>query len=261
MSAAPRRARSLAVLAILLAGFGLSGFALAGCARTVRGTAFAPSLALGDKLQHAMDAVTSVHLEMHIGIPQLQITASGDEKLDQGSAQAFVLTEYIPGAGDIKVIDIDNQLYAKLPGAMNPTSKPWVHIRPDTTDPALVPLAQALAQIQQSASLRQYSLFAQSASNFRDVGSSEANGIQCELYTFDVLISRLPQDLIGMAALRSARVRSLPIRLWVDDQGRVRRMTEALSVAGQQTSTRIDFSKFDAPVVISAPPADQVATH
>jgi hypothetical protein len=181
--------------------------------------------------------------------------------LKHGRVTAFAVTEDIPGAGDIKVIEIGNKLYARLPGTMNPTDKPWVHIRPDTTDPALMPLAHALQQIQQSASFRQYALFAQSASNFHDVGPSEANGIQAELYTFDVLVSRLPQNFPGAAALRAAGLQSLPVKLWVDDQDRVRRMTETLSVAGQQTSTRVDLSKFDAPVSISAPPADQVATR
>lgn len=225
------------------------------------GTASAPSVDLGNRLQHAMDAVTSAHVELRVQTGGLVVVASGDQKLNRAKPTAFSLTEHIAGLGEIKVIDAAGKLFVRLPARINPTAKPWVRIRPDTTDPTLAPLARALQQVQQSTSLRQYSAFAQSASDFHDVGRSEANGIQAELYTFDVLVNRLPQNLPGASALRASGLRSLPVKLWVDDQGRVRRMSETISMAGQQTSTRVDLSKFDVPVTISAPPPDQVATR
>ncbi|HEU5006617.1 MAG TPA: hypothetical protein VFT67_06580 [Jatrophihabitantaceae bacterium] len=256
MTQSARRCRALAACALLLAAVGITG-----CARTVNGTASAPSVDLGKRLQHSMDTVTSAHVEMRVDSGGLFVVASGDQKLNHAKPTAFSLTEHIGGLGEIKVIDADGKLYVHLPAHINPTAKPWVLIRPDTTDPTLAPLAQALQQVQQSTSLRQYAAFAQSASNFHDVGRSEANGIQAELYTFDVLISRLPQNLPGAAVLRRSGIHSLPVKLWVDDQGRVRRMSETISMAGQQTSTRVDLSKFDVPVTISAPPPDQVATR
>lgn len=256
MSPSPRRRGARAACAVLLAAVGISG-----CARTVDGSASAPSVDFAKRLQHSMDAVTSAHLELRVDAGGLFVVASGDQKLNHAKPTAFSLTEHIAGLGEIKVIDADGKLYVHLPARVNPTDKPWVRIRPNTTDPALAPLAQALQQVQQSTSLRQYAAFAQSASNFRDVGRSEANGIQAELYTFDVLISRLPRNLPGAAVLRASGLHSLPVELWVDGQGRVRRMSETISIAGQQTSTRVDLSKFDAPVSISAPPPAQVATR
>lgn len=239
---------------------------LTGCAETVHGTGSAPSLELGKRLQHAMDAVTSVHLAMRVDSGGVVVTASGDQKLEHAKATAFALTEHILdpgtlGVDTIKVIMVGTTLYAHLPVQLNPTDKPWVHIRPDTTDPALAPLAQALQQVQQSASLRQYALLTQAASKFHDVGPSDANGVAAELYSFSVLVSRLPQSVPGAAALRAGGVRALPVQLWVDSQGRVLRISESISVAGQQTSTRLDLSKYDVPVSISAPPPDQVATR
>jgi len=255
VSPGPRRAR-LAALAVLLAASVLTG-----CARTVDGTASAPSVELAARLQHAMDAVTSAHMELRVETVGLLIVASGDQRLDHAKTTAFALTEHILGLGEIEVIDVSGELYVKLPGDINPTDKPWVHIRPDTTDPTLVPLTQALQQVQDSASLRQYALLARSASTFRDVGPSDANGIATELYSLSVLVGRLPQSMPGAAVLRAGGVRSLPVQLWVDDQSRVRRISESISFAGQQTSTRLDLSQFDVPVTITAPPADQIATR
>jgi hypothetical protein len=244
----------------------LAAGALASCANTVGGSGSAPTLDLGTRLQHAMDAVSSAHVELQAQLAGVVVAASGDQKLAQGKTTAFVLTEHVAGAGTIgidtiKVIDVDGALYAQLPVDLNPTDKPWVHIKPDTTDPTLAPLAQALQQVQESASLQQYALLARAASDLRDVGPSDANGIAAELYSFSVLVSRLPAAVPGAATLRAAGVQSLPVQLWVDDQGRVRRLSESVSFAGQQMTTRVDLSQFDAPVTISAPPADQVATR
>jgi hypothetical protein len=256
-----RRTRLVAALAAVLAA-GLLG----GCGNTVTGRGSAPTIDLGNRLQHAMDAVSSAHVELQAELAGVVVAASGDQKLNNGRTTAFALTEHILGAGatgvhTIKVVDVGGALYARLPTDLNPTEKPWVRINPGTTDPTLAPLAQALQQIQSSASLKQYALLARAASHLRDVGPSEANGVATELYSFGVLVGRLPASVPGAATLRASGVQSLPVQLWVDDQGRVRRLSESVTFAGQRMTTRVDLSRFDAPVTISAPPADQVATR
>jgi hypothetical protein len=49
--------------------------------------------------------------------------------------------------------------------------------------------------------------------------------------------------------------------LWVDRQGRLRKVTENLTVKGQRVATTVEIGQFDAPVTITPPPADQVSTH
>jgi hypothetical protein len=46
----------------------------------------------------------------------------------------------------------------------------------------------------------------------------------------------------------------------VDGKGRPVKVTENLTVQGQTVDTTVTIGDFDAPVTITAPPADQVAT-
>jgi hypothetical protein len=249
--------RLIAATAIAL----LACAALSGCAQTVSGHPSSPAAELGARLQRGMSSAHSAHLVMLVGVGGETVRAEGDETFSHSSTTAFDLTESIPLTGTLRMILAGGKLYVRLPAALNPTDKPWVRVKANTTDPALVPLAQALQQVKASASLRQYSLFAHAAAGIRDVGPSAAHGIAAELYTFSVLVARLPQDVPGIAALRASGLRSVPVRLWVDDHSRVVRMIETVTAGGQQSSTQLDLSNYDEPVSISAPPAGQIATH
>ena len=59
--------------------------------------------------------------------------------------------------------------------------------------------------------------------------------------------------------MTAAGVTALPMDLWVDRQGRLRKVAENLTVKGQRVATTIGIGQFDAPVTITPPPADQVA--
>ena len=86
------------------------------------------------------------------------------------------------------------------------------------------------------------------------------NGAAATHYSIVVDVTKLPADNSTKQALATAGLTSLPIEMWVDSKGRLVQLTEALTVSGQSTSTKITISKYDQPVTITAPPADQVST-
>lgn len=215
---------------------------------------------LGALIIRGSDPITSAHLEMTISAAGQQVTASADQTLAHGATKAMKLDETIPGAGALTVIIVNDALYAKLPAAMNPTDKPWVHILPNTTNPVLKPLAASLSQMQASTSLDRYSLFANAADHVTWKGRDQVSGQAADHYSLVVEVDRLPAGFPQAGTLESAGVTQIPLDLWLDTHGRVIRITEALTVAGQQSSTAMTLSNFDESVTINPPPADQVAT-
>ena len=129
-----------------------------------------------------------------------------------------------------------------------------------SSNPVVAQLATTLEQTQQSASLDQYTAFTQAASGLQVVGPEQVAGADATHYKLTVDVTPLPDTLPGREALLSAGLMSLPVDLWVDDQGRPVKVTENLSVQGQTVDTEVTIGNFDAPVTVTAPPADQVAT-
>ncbi len=234
---------------------------LSGCSRTVTGHAGAPSVDLSVRLQRAMNTIRSVHTQLHLSSGGIEVRATGSERLDNGKAAAFDLTEHISGTGVLRIVEIGNALYVKLPAGLDPTNKPWVRIDPNTTDPNLAALARALSAVQDSAALHQYTVLAQAAAGISDLGKDTVDGVATEHYSFDVLVDRLPSDIPGASALRAAGVHRIPVQMWLDGKGRMVRTLESTDVGGLQSSTTITLSRFDEPVTITAPPPGQVATH
>ena len=73
-------------------------------------------------------------------------------------------------------------------------------------------------------------------------------------------VAKLPADLPGKDALKASGLATLPIELYIDDQGRPIRVTENFKVSGQQVTTVVTVSDYNKPVTITAPPASQVST-
>jgi hypothetical protein len=207
-----------------------------------------------------MGTVRSAHLEMTIEAAGQHITAEGDETVHDGTATAMTMDETLPDIGTLSMVIVHGALYVKLPKPLNPTDKPWVHVLPNTTNPMLKPMAAALEDVQKTASVSRFETFARAADDVRFHGSEDVGGGPADHYSLAVVVDRLPASFPNIDALRRSGIDRLPIDLWTDGKGRVVRLTEQLTVLGQQTSTEMTLGNFDAPVTVTAPPKDQVAT-
>jgi hypothetical protein len=100
------------------------------------------------------------------------------------------------------------------------------------------------------------------------VGTETVHGVRTTHYrgTVDVAASAAKlSDSFAKAAidkLEASGVRKLPVDVYLDDQGRLRRLTEhvTVTVKGVQddVTTRIDLYDFGTKVDVQVPPADQV---
>jgi hypothetical protein len=148
----------------------------------------------------------------------------------------------------------------QLPPSINRTGKAWALVSTSSSNPVIKQLATTLESAQQSASLQQYTDFTEAASGLQVVGQEQVAGADATHYHLTVDVTKLPQASPGREQLLTAGVLSLPVDVWVDAKGRPVKLTEELTVQDQQVSTVVTVGSFDAPVSITAPPADQVST-
>lgn len=266
--------RQLACLPLLAA----TGVVLAGCGGgTVDGTASsgsassssaAPTSAapptdtagLAAALTTSARSIRSAHLALQVTAAGQNLGGQGDETLSDGKLQSLDLTETVPGAGDLRVLVVGGQTYVQLPATLNTSGKPWVLVTAGSSNPVVAQLASSLQQAQDSGSLDQYTAFTQAATDLKVVGPEQVDGADATHYQLTVDVTKLPESLAGREQLLSAGLTSLPVDLWVDRQNRPVKVTENLTVQGQTVQTVVTLGDFDAPVSITAPPADQVAT-
>jgi hypothetical protein len=246
---------------------------IASCATVVDGTGYpsgaAPSsgmvgfptstVGLARFLRRGFGSVTSAHLELRETAAGIAITASGDETVRNGEAKDVSLTEHISNFGTIRIIVVGDRMYAQLPPARRTSSKPWTRLSSATSDPTLQALYQALVNSRPAASVDSATLFVRAARHLRFKGRTTLAGAPAGHYSVVVAVTKLPDSFPQKSALEQVGLRSIPLELWIDTQGRTRKLTEQVSVLGHRAKTDVTLGNFNAPVHISAPPPDQVS--
>jgi hypothetical protein len=99
----------------------------------------------------------------------------------------------------------------------------------------------------------------------RKLGTENIRGVATTHYRATIdpkkALDRIP-DKQSAAALKqmlsTSGLRSLPIDVWIDRAGRVRRESMKFSANGTSMDMTVEFTRFGVPVDTSPPPADQV---
>ena len=211
-------------------------------------------------LQQGLASTTSAHLALQVTSGGQSITGSGDETLSDGKLTALDLSETVPGAGSLQIIQTGGKTYVKLPAAQNTSGKPYELVSASSSNPTIKALAASLDSTQSSASAGSAGVLASAASSVKPVGSVTVGGVSTTHYAVVVDTTKLPDTYPGKSALVGAGVTSLPVELYVDGSGRPVQVTENLTASGQSVSTKITLTDYNKPVTITAPPADQVST-
>lgn len=202
---------------------------------------------------------------------QMELSASG-ETIKSGGEGALDLSE-----GDsvmtIKAQDqnieqrvVDQVLYQKVPGQSGQGGKPWIRI-----DLKKVAAQQGLGN-QQIGDPAQTAAYAKAITDkdVSKVGSEKIDGVDTTHYKVSVDVSKLP----GGDRMREQLGPTLPMQVWLDDEGRLRRQQIDMTVKAPasasakpddgaspkqlEMSTVMNLSDFGTEVDAEAPPADQV---
>lgn len=200
-------------------------------------------------------------MSLSVKVAGQSVVGGGDEKLSNGQVQAIDLSENIPGAGQIRLIHVGGKTYAKLPASLGSGSKPYILVTPNSKNPVIAQLGSSLSTAFNAASLKTYSVFVHAAKSVKVVGSDTVGGVQTTRYHVVVDASKVPSSMLSKQALQSSGIKTVPVDLWVDGQGRPVQVSEHLAVQGQTVSVRATITKYNQPVTIQAPPASEVSTH
>ncbi|MER7489172.1 LppX_LprAFG lipoprotein [Streptomyces sp. NPDC126497] len=193
------------------------------------------------------------------------VTSEGRGVLDLAEGDS-VMTVTAEGES-IEQRVVDEILYQKAPGQDAPGGKPWVGIDLEKVAAQQGVNGQGIGDPARTAAYAK----AITDEDVTEVGTEEIDGVNTTRYRVSVDVAELP----GGDRMRKQLGPTLPMQVWVDDEGRLRRQQMDMTVrtgasasakpdtgaAPQQLrmSTVMEFSDFGAEVDAEAPPAGQVA--
>ncbi|WMD06530.1 hypothetical protein [Streptomyces sp. FXY-T5] len=191
-------------------------------------------------------------------------TADGQGAVDLDDGDS-VMTVTVRGQ-QIEQRVIDRVLYQKMPKGQAPGGKPWIRIdlgkvaARQGTDQSMSDPAQSAAYAK-----------AITDEDVTEKGSATVNGVKTTHYRVSVDVAGLPDG----DTLRKQVGPTLPMDVWLDDEGRMRRQQIDMTVKAPQATQRsssdassapekvtvrtvMDFTDFGTEVEADAPPAGQV---
>jgi hypothetical protein len=171
--------------------------------------------------------------------------------------------ELLGGSGsDMEMRLVDKVMYLRMPGGLPDATrngKPWLKM--DLSQYATSPILGGSAS--DPTSTLQY---LRGAGDVTEVGKEELRGVATTRYHAEIDLLKAMEKVpaadrdraeAGIAALG----RSLPMDVWIDADGRVRKTSVDMTVkvAGRSTHVgeTIEYLDFGTPVDIAAPPADE----
>jgi len=212
--------------------------------------------------------------------PSKQINISGRGSVDFKTHDSTLT--FSSSAGTVSDRFVTPNLYLQLPASASAQLAPgksWISINLNTVTEAK--LGQSLAQLssssQQSTQILSY-LQGVSDSGISTVGPATIKGVATTEYKATVDLTKVADQKspAQLAAIKSTEAQlhtsTLPVQVWLDEQGRVRQVSTQIQASTNAQSsgdttipavsasatTTVDFYDFGTPVTIQPPPATQV---
>jgi hypothetical protein len=250
----------------------VAALALAGCTSSSKSTpkkassgspaastASPAAAALAAKLQAGLATAKTVHLAISTKLAGQAITGSGVAQLDDGTITAGDVTEQLPSPfGAVRIIVSGGKTYAQLPAKLAKTGKPWVVVSANSSNAIVAGLGGVVATVIAVGSPESLIAFTRAAKSVKDLGAATIGGVATTHYALVVDHSLLPADLAS--SVTSGKAATIPVDLYIDAQGRPVQVGGTFTIAGQTVTPTITLTGYNAPLTITAPPADQVGT-
>jgi hypothetical protein len=261
------------------AGAALSALLLAGCSSGGgSGTTSNTNLAqlVADAATKSTASTSRMAITVDVSQPgssSLEITGTGEFDY---AKHAGDLTEKIPSVagnpgGSVEIREIGQTVYVKVPNAPDP-SKPWVK-----TDASTFGAQNGGTQASDPSQFLSYLRGA--STGITDEGTETVRGEATRKLKANLDLrkaaAKLPQAQRQAVeqAIQQLGTSTIPTVVWIDDQGRLRKMSFSLDVssAGQTTgggspqtahlSLTLELFDYGVPVKVTAPPSAQVSSQ
>ncbi|MEU5223596.1 hypothetical protein AB0G55_13175 [Streptomyces toyocaensis] len=215
-----------------------------------------------DKTAEAESARMTVRMKM--AAEGRTVTSDGEGVLDLAGGDSVMTVEAQGERLEQRVVD--EVLYQKAPGQKTPGGRPWIKI-----DLRKVAEQQGVNN-QQIGDPAQTAAYAKAITDkdVTEVGTEKVDGVNTTHYRVSVDVARLP----GGDQMRKQLGPTLPMQVWLDDEGRLRRQQIDMTVKAPasasakpdggaaprqlEMTTVMEFSDFGTEVDAEAPRADQV---
>jgi hypothetical protein len=205
------------------------------------------------------------------------LSAAGDFDFATKSGEMTMTVPPIAGSqgATLEIRVVDQTIYLKVPELSSATGgKPWVKLDLSSYESALGSSGSSnpLGGATSGDPTQLLQVLNQVGAHVTEVGPATIDGVPTTEYqaTLDLskamgaggsssssssaLGSQLSQGLAQALGLGN-----IPVSVWVDNDGRARRMTMNMSIFGIHLDMAMDLSKFGEAVTVTPPPADQVA--
>jgi len=240
----------LAATVLLMAGCTSSGGTGASSAPPTSSASSKLAATVADTMRKGMATLSSAHLVIDAG--GLGGKSVGDVKYSNGQATASRLT--INAGGPATLVTIGDTTYGKLPPGRNTTGKPWVIVSADSNNEFVRALSSQVGLTKAATSLPAIADAVATASTITDKGTTA----QGHSYALQLDPNKIADPNLG-GALRDLGENPVPVTLLLDKSGRPTQIKILVNLGSSSFPILIDVSRFNAPVTITAPPADQVA--
>jgi hypothetical protein len=267
----PRRAMAVTLLAgVLLAACGTSNGQSPGSHAPRRSPLEAMTLASA-KTSDAKTAKLAFTVRTS-GTGGQAVTVSGAGVADFAAKKLQMTTNV--GAQKVDMVMNGTTLYLRIPGQQAVPGKSWLKLDLAALSKASGSDLESLMQGAGNDPTQALALLKGASSDVREVGTEQVRGTDTTHYKATIDLRKAAEQRSPQAKrqverlLEQAQVQSFPADVWVDDQGRLRKMQYTMQVrpraTGQQqgsatVNTTMELFDFGTVVKVKAPPAGQVA--
>ena len=206
----------------------------------------------------------------HVTAAGQSIPLDGNGAIDMKNQRIRMSMSFpVPGFGAMAtdaLFDGDT-FYVHLPDALTqriPLGKPWIKIDLGALAKSNGVDLKQLTQANQGNPADMLQAL-KAVGSSRKVGSENIRGVATTHYRATIdpkkALNTIPDKQSADALkqmLSTSGLRSIPIDVWIDRAGRVRRESMKFSAAGTAMDMTIEFTRFGVPVDTTPPPADQV---
>jgi hypothetical protein len=210
-------------------------------------------------LSGAVSHQRSVHVAGSVSVAGQSLTVRGDSVL-AGKNSKMRMSIAAGQFGTVHMVLVNQVIYLKAPQLSRATgnaSKPWVKI--DLTDPKNPFRASFRGLVDQADPSKLTQTF-KSIKGLRNLGTEHVGGVDATHYKVTIGVAAAARA--GGADASQIRRAGLPktanVNVWIDARQRPVRISMSV---GSLAKVSLSFTRWGAPVTVTAPPASQVGTY
>ncbi len=199
------------------------------------------------------------------GTTPINFSGTGLTDLKSGASS---LTMQLGQSGQAELVFIDQAFYIKLPTLQLPPGKSWVQLDLADIGKQRGVTANTLETLANQDPTKALDYLRGVSGEVTKVGREDVRGEPTTHYSTKIDVARAAaaagtNNAAMQAALKDYKGTPFPVEIWVDDAGRMRKMTQAIPLGDKPEAGNlelvIEMFDFGTPVDIKAPPAAQVA--